>query len=325
MRLVTFREGAGADRVGVLIEDDSILDLQSASEAVNSRPLEHFQSMLHLIKGGDKALDAVRALKRAAPEKAIRRPHAITLRPPIPAPPRARITFLFESHLPRALTGFAEMASRSASDPQKAFEIADAYWQQTVPSHEAYKRDNIAGLIDRLLYSASDEKVVWPAFSQWICYELEVIAVIADTIANASVAEAKRKIFGYSLLNDMSARDTQFLGMALGGGLRGKDFNGSYPCGPCIATADEFDVYKMKVTLKVNDTVWAHGDMSKVDKTFEEVIAASSALKPWVPGETLTCSTVGGCCGLESRRSGSRGNVVELIGEGIGTLRTYIV
>lgn len=325
MRLVTYNDGPRGDRVGLLLKDDAILDLQSANEKVYSRPAEHFQSMLDLIKGGPKVLDAARALGRAAPETAIKPYNAVVIRPPIPVPPRVRVTFLFQKHLPIALTGFAEMAANSADDPKRAFETGNAFWQKDVPSDEAFKRDLIAGYRDRLLMSGSGAKIKWREESAWIDFELEVMAVIGDYISNASKEEAKKKIFGYTLFNDTSARDVQFLAQILGSGVRGKESNGSYPCGPCIATADEFDVYKMKTTLKVNGVVWGEGDMSKVDKTFEDVIAASSVRKPWVPGEMISGSTVQGCCGLETRRSAKRGDVVELIGEGIGTLRTHIV
>jgi hypothetical protein len=309
----------------MLLDDEAILDLQSANELIEARPSKSFQSMIDLIKGGPAALDAARGLARKAPDKAIKRYEAVTLRPPIPVPPRFRVTFLFQKHLPTALRGFSEMAANSADDPKAAFESSDAFWQKTVPSDAAYQRDLNAGSRDRLLLSGSGAKVPWRSESDWIDFELEVCAVIGDYIENASPEEAKKKIFGYTLFNDTSARDTQFIGMALGGGVRGKESNGSYPCGPCIATADEFDVYKMKTVLKVNGEIWGEGDMGKVNKTYEAVISGSSFKKPWHPGELLTCSTVEGCCGLEMRKSAKRGDVVELIGEGIGTLRTYIV
>ncbi len=91
MRLVTYNDGPRGDRVGVLLKDDAILDLQSVTDKVESRPVEYFQSMRDLIKDGQRALDAARALERAAPQAAIKRGDSVVLRPPIPVPPRTRI------------------------------------------------------------------------------------------------------------------------------------------------------------------------------------------------------------------------------------------
>src|SRR3546814_20029684 len=64
MKLVTFMDDADSSaRLGVLVEGDSkILDLQGAEERRRGRPASAYQSMQHLIEGGDRALDRARAI-----------------------------------------------------------------------------------------------------------------------------------------------------------------------------------------------------------------------------------------------------------------------
>jgi 2-keto-4-pentenoate hydratase/2-oxohepta-3-ene-1,7-dioic acid hydratase in catechol pathway len=168
--------------------------------------------------------------------------------------------------------------------------------------------------------------VRWPAYSNWIDYELEIAAVIGRRGRDIRKEEADQYIFGYTIMNDLSARDAQQLATATGLSItaKGKDFTGSYPLGPCIVTKDELDVANLQTVLRVNDEEWGRGSTSGRHWTFNDGIAYASQDCDLIPGEILTSATVPNCAGYELARKGRRGDCVEVEVAGIGVLRTWI-
>src|SRR5439155_25304413 len=82
--------------------------------------------------------------------------------------------------------------------------------------------------------------VAWPTWSERLDFELEVARVIGIRSRDLAGAAAERTIFGYTIMNDWSARDVQRDEMAMRlGPAKSKDFATSL--GPCIVTADEID------------------------------------------------------------------------------------
>ncbi len=78
--------------------------------------------------------------------------------------------------------------------------------------------------------------VTLPAFSQKVDYEAEVAFVIGDRCKDVPEAEALEHVAGYTLLNDLSARDYQRISAQW---MPGKVFDGAAPCGPALVTPDE--------------------------------------------------------------------------------------
>ncbi|MDQ3195262.1 MAG: fumarylacetoacetate hydrolase family protein, partial [Pseudomonadota bacterium] len=89
-----------------------------------------------------------------------------------------------------------------------------------------------------------------PGVSKKIDWEVELGVVIGKSGKNISEADAFKHVFGYTVVNDVSARDLQ---KRHGGQwLKGKSLDGSCPMGPCLVTADEIDPANMRVTTRVN-------------------------------------------------------------------------
>lgn len=82
-------------------------------------------------------------------------------------------------------------------------------------------------------------------------WEVELGVVLGDTVRNVSEGEALRHVFGYVVLNDLSARDLQY---GFGGQFYyGKNLDGTCPMGPCLVTADEIgDPQTLTLSLMVN-------------------------------------------------------------------------
>ncbi len=108
------------------------------------------------------------------------------------------------------------------------------------------------------------DPIVLPAASTRVDYEGELVVVLGRDALNVSKEDALSYVFGYTIANDVSARDWQF---ELGGGQfnHGKSFDTFCPLGPVLVTADEVpDPNALRLVTRVNDEVrqdWTTGDM----------------------------------------------------------------
>ena len=180
--------------------------------------------------------------------------------------------------------------------------------------------------------------VLSPPVSEKLDFELEVAAIVGGVAgsggANLSVEDAAAHIFGYTIMNDWSARDIQSREMKVRlGPAKGKDFG--MTLGPWIVTADELDEFSDDGFLALRAEVFVNGDLigedllSNMGWPFAELVAYASRNSRVAPGDVLGSGTVGngGCLGELWGRSGSltppplaAGDEVRMIVEGIGEI-----
>jgi 2-keto-4-pentenoate hydratase/2-oxohepta-3-ene-1,7-dioic acid hydratase in catechol pathway len=185
-----------------------------------------------------------------------------------------------------------------------------------------------------------DVDVAVPARSVDLDFELEVAAVIGTVGADHTPASGHDAIFGYTILNDWSARDLQRPEMQVGlGPAKGKDFASSL--GPCLVTADELEdshdadgFLALWCEARVNDQLIGQDLLSNMSWTFGSMVAHASRNVVLRPGDVLGSGTMGngGCLAELWGRNGRQdppplraGDVVSLTVEGIGTLRNRVV
>jgi 2-keto-4-pentenoate hydratase/2-oxohepta-3-ene-1,7-dioic acid hydratase in catechol pathway len=182
-----------------------------------------------------------------------------------------------------------------------------------------------------------------PPGCQAFDFELEVAAVIGADGASLSASAAREHIFGYTVLNDWSARDLQAREMKVGlGPAKGKD--SATTLGPWLVTADELEPYRdadgflaLEARVSLNGAEVGHDLLSNMSWPFEELIAYASR-GTWVrAGDVIGSGTCGngGCLAELWGRQGRRGervppplrpgDVVEMTVEGIGTIRNRVV
>lgn len=168
-----------------------------------------------------------------------------------------------------------------------------------------------------------DEPLQWPSYTNQLDFELELGFFTSGGGRNLTPAEAAGKIAGVTIFNDVSARDIQFFEMSMTiGPSKGKDF--CTAMGPCVLTIDEVDEWAIHMTARVNGEVWATGTTKNRQFSFAEVLAWASLDETVYPGEFLALGTVGGGCGLELDRWIQPGDVVELEASGVGVLRNPV-
>ncbi|MGY4857253.1 fumarylacetoacetate hydrolase family protein [Cryobacterium sp. AP23] len=180
--------------------------------------------------------------------------------------------------------------------------------------------------------------VLLPPETERLDFELEVAAVIGGVAgsdgANLSAEAAAPHIFGYTIMNDWSARDIQSREMKVRlGPAKGKDFG--LTLGPWIVTSDELDEFVQDGFLAVRAEVFVNGVLLGADLVsnmgwpFAELVAYASRNSRVVPGDVLGSGTVGngGCLGELWGRNGEltpaplqAGDEVRMVVEGLGEI-----
>jgi 2-keto-4-pentenoate hydratase/2-oxohepta-3-ene-1,7-dioic acid hydratase in catechol pathway len=170
-----------------------------------------------------------------------------------------------------------------------------------------------------------DAVIPWPRWVEKLDHELELGLVIGAPGRDIAPADAHAHVFGYTLWNDVSARDVQGREVPVGlGPGKAKDWDGANVLGPCIATPDELDVRNARLRVRVNGELWGEDTTASMHHSFAEMIAYASLSQTLHPGEVLGSGTTRHGSGLELDRWLAPGDVVELEAEGVGVLRNTI-
>jgi 2-keto-4-pentenoate hydratase/2-oxohepta-3-ene-1,7-dioic acid hydratase in catechol pathway len=329
MKLVTFRDERGAERAGALYAEGArIADLAAGHQSLTGSPNPAMASLQALIEGGPAALDlARRVLDQVATDEVpgtwVER-EAVRLLAPLPRPVQMRDFMCFEQHLKQSFQASMELVAAQAPDPEQALQALRASGRFDIPP--IWYEIPVYYKCNRFSVIGPGQDVIWPGYAHLLDYELELAAVIGTGGVDIPAEKARHHIFGFTIFNDVSARDYQTREMqGMLGPAKGKDFDTGNVLGPCIATAAEIDPYDLTMIARVNGEEWSRGNSSTIHHRFEACIAHVSRSETLHPGEILGSGTVGGGCGLEQKRFLSPGDVVELEIEGIGVLRNRIV
>jgi 2-keto-4-pentenoate hydratase/2-oxohepta-3-ene-1,7-dioic acid hydratase in catechol pathway len=165
--------------------------------------------------------------------------------------------------------------------------------------------------------------VALPASSGKVDYEAEIAFVVGRPAKEVAVAEALGHIAGYTLLNDLSARDLQFQTPQW---LPGKVFDGSAPCGPALVTADEVaDPGAIGLALDLNGERMQEETAAELIFAIPELLAHLSTLMTLVPGDIVSTGTPAGVGGAREPRVWLRpGDELVVSSPELGELRTSI-
>jgi len=324
VKLATFRT-EGRERIGVVHGGDaSLFDLAAAADRAGQRN-PAFASMLSLIDAGDAALDEARALfERYGSDESLSCDIAATeLLAPVPEPRQMRDGMSFPLHILQAPRGQRKLAARQRGDMDELARI-DAEPLGELP--EVYRKVPIFYITNRFSVRGPNTIVKWPGYSKVMDYELEFGIITKGRGKDIPAAKARDHIFGFTIFNDFSARDTQRIEMdGRLGPSKGKSFDGGNVMGPWIVTPDEIgDPYRLTMQARVNGEVRSRGVSEGMLFPFEELIAYISKDETLMPGEFIGSGTVGNGCGLELGWYLEHGDVIELEVEKIGILKNKV-
>lgn len=166
--------------------------------------------------------------------------------------------------------------------------------------------------------------IVLPANSEQPDYEAELAAVIGKGGKNIRAEDWEQHVLGYTILNDVSARDVQ---LATSQWTMGKSFDTFCPMGPAIVTTDELrDPHALDIQLAINGETLQHSNTRELIFKLPQLIAHLSAIVPLEPGDVISTGTPAGVgLGREPKRWLKAGEEIVVRIEGIGELRNRTI
>ena len=250
-----------------------------------------FRSVLSIIHGGAEALDA--ANKLAADASSQIPLDEVKLLAPLQDPPRIFCVGLnYRDHaveskmeIPKVPTVFLKLASALAG---------------------------------------TNAAIELPSISAQPDYEAEFACVIGKGGSRIARDAWQEHIFGYTILNDVSARDIQ---LATTQWTLGKSFNTFAPLGPAVVTKDEIaDPHALDVKLSIDGEVLQHSNTRELIFKLPELIAYISSITPLQPGDIISTGTPAGVgLGRSPQRWLRAGETVTIEVSGLGTLVNPVV
>lgn len=300
LRLLTFALPADpVRRLGLLDLENQVIDLWQTARKLDFARSFDPGDMISLIAAGDAGLQSVREL--ASSPNAVRLPlQAARVLAPIPRPKR-NVMCVGWNYLEHFQEG--EKIRQSG---------------QELPAHPVFftkAASAVTGPYDPIPFDARvSEKIDW---------EVELGVIIGTPAKNIPEQDAYRHVFGYTVVNDVSARDLQ---KRHGGQwFKGKSLDGTCPTGPWIVTADEFDPGNVQVITRVNGIVKQDSNTRYMYFRIPRLISELSLGMALEPGDMISTGTPQGVGFARTPPEYLKpGDVLETEIEGIGTLRNPI-
>jgi len=300
LRLFSYADEQGRSRLGLVRPDGHVADVAKAAGHAGRALGFDGTSMRALIEGGAEALAEVRelaALKLHAAHKL----SDLRILPPLPR---------LNGNIVCVGWNYLEHFSEGAAfrDPK-----------QKLPDHPVFFTKGVSALngpFDPIPYDA--------AITDQLDWEAELAVVIGRSGRNITEVEAPDYVFGYTVINDVSARDLQKTRHG-GQWFKGKSLDGTAPMGPWIVPAADFDASAARLVTRVNGVVKQDGNTRDMYFKIPRIIAELSRGMTLQPGDIISTGTPSGVgMGRTPPEWLKPGDVLETEIEGLGTLRNVI-
>lgn len=174
---------------------------------------------------------------------------------------------------------------------------------------------------------ADQDELEWPSFSKLLDFELEIGLIISKKVRDCSPEEAQSAIGGLCIINDWSARDTQWDDTrrgTFGGVVKAKTFAGSMSATVVSSENLLSQFSKLEGRVRVNGEIWCKGKTAGASYEPWEMVSYAAMGETLYPGDILATGCLPGCSGLELGRFPQRGDLIQLEIDGLGTLTNRI-
>lgn len=292
MKIATYRHD-GQHRVGLVDAE------QGAIWPVDALVGEQVESMLELIRGFDRLRGRLRPSGTPLPLA------RVALEAPIPRPPRNVLCVgkNYREHAHEFTRSGFDSSARGAAD--------------AVPTAPVIFTKAPEAVI------ATGAEIRYPqGVSEQLDYEAELAVVVGKGGRGITRADAWDHVFGYTIVDDVTARDLQarhkqwFLG---------KSLDTFCPMGPWLVTRDELDATDLEIRCWVNDELRQHGRTSDLVFDIPTLIETISAGMTLQPGDVIATGTPAGVgIGFDPPRFLRRGDRIRIEISGIGTLENRV-
>jgi 2-keto-4-pentenoate hydratase/2-oxohepta-3-ene-1,7-dioic acid hydratase in catechol pathway len=293
MKLVRFRHGR-KEHYGI-ITDGKIVSVPLLAKAMNAKFPRRLQDLI--AQGRDGIESAERLLKKARQAdiaKASYSSSEATLLAPIPFPP-------------------------------KIICLGLNYRDHAAETNKPVPDEPVIFMKPRTAIIGPNDNIVKPSFVRQLDYEAELAIVVGRKAKNVSASDARGYIFGYTILNDVSARDIQFKDTQW---TRGKGFDTFAPTGPSITTVNQLqDTSNLKIKTWVNGELRQNSTTRNMAFNVDEIVHQLSRVMTLEPCDIIATGTPAGV-GFAMKTQPKflkAGDVVRIEIEKIGILENAVI
>lgn len=323
-KLVTFvHPHSGEARLGLQWKE-SVIDLSAAyagvlQQAGLARPEQRAgaelpATMLEYLQAGDVALDAlnkvIQALKSLPLGEQLRGANGRVVTHPAAG-----------LKLKAPLTNPGKIIHTAGNFREHAREGSEGGWDFQIPPWISFIKatSSIVG---------PEDSIIYPHITSKLDHEIELAIIIGKPGRYIPAEKAWDHIAGFTIFNDISARDVQAREMKSGLLNIGKNFDTFAPFGPCMTLRDDIgDVHDLKIELRVNGDPRQVSSTNKLSVKIAEIVSHWSVMR-LEPGDIISTGTVSGVAAFRPDPTNywlKPGDVVECEIENIGMMRNYVV
>jgi 2-keto-4-pentenoate hydratase/2-oxohepta-3-ene-1,7-dioic acid hydratase in catechol pathway len=311
VKLVTFNSAKNtANRVGLLINDTKVFDLANASKYVSNAAIP--TSVLSLIeKNGDNtAVDSLkRIVDKGVADADLVNLDEVTLQAPIPLPHR-NVICVGKNYLDHvAEVAAAHAAKDGVSGPAVGVEL---------PKYAQFFTK-----APQCVIGTGAAVQAHAAVTRVLDYEVELAVIIGTKGRDISKQNALKHVFGYSVANDITARDVQ---KKHNQWFKGKSLDSTCPLGPCIVPASQLDPSNLAIKMWVNGELRQNSRTNNMIFDVPTIIEQLSAGFTLYPGDIILTGTPHGVgFAMKPPQVLKAGDLMEAEIEGIGRISNRVV
>ncbi len=209
-------------------------------------------------------------------------------------------------------------------DPPRIFCVGLNYRDHAVESNMEIPKVPTVFLKLASALIGTNTAIELPSISSQPDYEAEFACVIGKAGRRIARDDWQRYVFGYTILNDVSARDVQ---LSTTQWTLGKSFNTFAPLGPAIVTKDEIaDPHELDVKLSIDGEVLQHSNTRELIFKLPDLIAYISSITPLQAGDIISTGTPAGVgLGRKPQRWLRAGETITIDVSGLGTLINPVI
>jgi 2-keto-4-pentenoate hydratase/2-oxohepta-3-ene-1,7-dioic acid hydratase in catechol pathway len=210
------------------------------------------------------------------------------------------------------------------ANPPRVFAIGLNYRDHAAESNMALPKTPVVFFKMHTAIVGPDDPIVLPVNSTQPDYEAELAFVIGKGGYRIGADEWRKHVYGYTIVNDVSARDVQ---LANSQWSMGKSFPTFCPMGPAIVTADEIgDPHELAISLEIDGEVLQNSNTRELAFNIPALVEFITSITPLLPGDVVSTGTPGGVGMARTPKRWLRpGETVTVNVEGLGSLINPVV
>jgi len=307
MIILNFTQGDYNPKMGILWKETDVVDIKSSCEEMQSKLFDGINKLEELIVLGDKGIEKLKQFLQELQElnksdkrkfDFIKENYFHNLK---------KIGYLAPTYNPQKIIclgrNFVEHAKEGGKEPPKQPMI----WSKFNSSIIAHK-----------------ENIILPKISKKVDVEIELVVVIGKKGKHIPEDKALDYVFGYTIGNDVSARDYQYMDVQF---TRAKTMDTFTPLGPWIITKDEIpNPQILDLELKVNNKTWQKSNTKHMSFSVAFTISYLSKSFTFIPGDLIFTGTPAGVGHYQDPPVYLKaGDTVSLTIDKIGTLENLVI